>query len=51
MNIKASDNKYHLAYKSGVRSITHKYSEETVRLLRDVKKRVAQEKRGTQEKK
>jgi len=46
MNIKASDNKYHLAYKSGVKSITHKYSDEVIKLLKDVKKRNGQEKKN-----
>jgi hypothetical protein len=38
-DIKASDNQYHLAFKSGTKQITHKYSEELVALLRDIKAR------------
>ena len=36
-DIKASDNRYHLEFKSGTKSITHKYSEDLVALLKDIK--------------
>ncbi len=35
-DIKASDNKYHLAFKSGTKALTHKYSEDLVLLLRGI---------------
>lgn len=33
VNIKATDNKYHVSIKTGVKSATHKYSQQTVDLL------------------
>jgi hypothetical protein len=35
-DIKASDNKYHWAFKSGTKSITHKYSKDLAALLKEI---------------
>jgi len=43
MNIKASDNKYHIAIKTGNSMYTHKYSEATVDLLKKIKDSVEYE--------
>ncbi|MFA0070884.1 hypothetical protein AB4344_24100, partial [Vibrio breoganii] len=37
ISIKASDNKYHVAIKTGARSTSHKYSQQCIDLLRKVK--------------
>jgi len=36
-NLKSNDNKYHIAVKAGKSSIVHKYSPQTVELLRNIK--------------
>ncbi|EMW3081376.1 SIR2 family protein [Vibrio cholerae] len=36
INIKATDNKYHVTIKTGAKSITHKYSKHTIELLKKV---------------
>lgn len=40
-NIKSSDNDYHMAFKSGLRQETHKYSEKLVDLLKKLKQEQA----------
>lgn len=36
-DIKSSNNKYHMAIKSGTKQLTHKYSEELIKLLAQVR--------------